>query len=102
MTIPRRNPAVAVAKKNVALFSLIYTDLPDMPNAPCREDPEAWFPNPTASAKRPIDACRNTCPHQVACLERALSMPFNPHGIWGGTTEGDRRKIIARRARKAA
>ena len=34
------------------------------------------------------------CPVQAACLDYALSIR-EPHGIWGGLTEAERRLLIA-------
>ena len=40
----------------------------------------------------------NACAVQVACLEYALQIR-EPHGIWGGLTENERRVVLDRRAR---
>ena len=59
-------------------------------------DPEAWFPGKggrlSGFQKRVCDAC----PVREACLEYALE--FRLGGIWGGTTEIERRTM--RRASK--
>lgn len=60
------------------------------------DDPELWFPlpggpQPGADAKAVCD----TCPAQNACLTFAVANPV--HGIWGGTTEQERRTIAARK-----
>lgn len=98
MTLPRRNPTAAA---QAAVIGLIGGNVPDFPNRRCGDDPELWFPSPRGSAARAREACRG-CEHRVACLERALSMPFNPQGVWGATTEGQRRHILERRAKKKA
>jgi WhiB family redox-sensing transcriptional regulator len=40
----------------------------------------------------------NACAVRVACLEYALQI-HEPHGIWGGLTENERRAVLDRRAR---
>jgi WhiB family redox-sensing transcriptional regulator len=54
-----------------------------MANALCAaENHELFFP-----AGRPSNKCRNlcgACPVREQCLERALSSPWEPVGIWGG------------------
>lgn len=44
---------------------------------------------------RAKDICR-TCPVKVECLEYALSIR-EPHGIWGGLNEAERREILEAR-----
>jgi WhiB family redox-sensing transcriptional regulator len=36
------------------------------------------------------------CPSVVNCLEAALAMPFRPPGIWGGTSQQDRGRLIGK------
>lgn len=62
-------------------------------------DPEAFFPEKggsTRSAKRICD----TCPVRDACLEYAIDNNVH-HGIWGGLSERERRRL-ARTRREAA
>lgn len=59
-------------------------------------DPEEWFPErgePAALAKR---IC-NRCPVREECLEYALAAG-EKYGIWGGTTERERRRLVRRAA----
>ena len=64
-------------------------------NALCAQtDPELFFPEKGRAAHDAIAICRS-CDVQKKCLEWALV--HGEHGIWGGTTESDRRKL--RRAR---
>lgn len=42
------------------------------------------------------DLCRR-CPVNVACLEYALTVQ-EPHGIWGGHTENERRRLMREQA----
>ena len=43
--------------------------------------------------------CR-ACPVQQACLEYSLTVQ-EPHGIWGGLNELERRRLIRKRAAEA-
>lgn len=99
MITPRRPPVVA--PRQTTLSDLLGSDIPDWPDAPCIEDPEAFFPNPRSPAKRQKEAC-NGCGHRSACLERALDMTIDPAGVWGGKTELERRRMRKRRTAKAA
>jgi WhiB family redox-sensing transcriptional regulator len=38
-----------------------------------------------------------SCPVQTICLDYALGIQ-EPHGIWGGLTETERRTVLERRA----
>jgi WhiB family redox-sensing transcriptional regulator len=76
-------------------------------NAACRDtDPDLFFPvGTTGPALEQIDAAKavcNTCDSQAACLEFALATN-QESGIWGGTSEEERRKLrkawVARRRR---
>lgn len=74
-------------------------------------DPEIFFPAvPTggdaaelerfAAAEETAKAICVTCPVREACLEHALSVR-EKHGVWGGLTERERRRILRRRRRSA-
>lgn len=71
---------------------------------PCSgADPEAYFPEKgnSGSTLREVQMAKSickTCPYQAPCLDWAV----NNHelGIWGGTTERERRTI--RRSRRVA
>jgi hypothetical protein len=77
--------------------------------AGCRgRDPEDWYPGvgtsaadvTAAHAQAERDHARRLCggcPVQPQCLELALRIPAGLHGIWGATTERDRRAILRRR-----
>lgn len=63
-------------------------------------DPEVFFPErgePTTEAKR---ICR-MCEVQAECLEYALDRRER-FGVWGGTSERERRAVIARREAESA
>ena len=72
-----------------------------------------WFPagsNPHATndLEREAVAICKTCPVAVECLDYALSLGPTVQGVWGATTEADRRQLLReisntnRRARRNA
>ncbi len=67
-----------------------------MHHGSCREEPPArFFPNDGVG----VDAARRvcaTCPVKAECLEYALVHRIDP-GVWGGTSERERRRILKRR-----
>jgi WhiB family transcriptional regulator, redox-sensing transcriptional regulator len=76
--------------------------------AACRdEDPELFFPvSEIGPGERQVNQARSVCgrcPVRAQCLEHALHNGLD-HGIFGGTTESERRKLRrrARVDRKAA
>ncbi|MEZ5171643.1 MAG: WhiB family transcriptional regulator [Acidimicrobiia bacterium] len=68
----------------------------------CRGPESALFFPPTTSERKDDREWREqkakeicaTCPVQPECLEYALSIR-EPHGIWGGLTEVERRSLLA-------
>jgi WhiB family redox-sensing transcriptional regulator len=68
--------------------------------AACRDaDPETFFPTPgrsPAAAKRVCAAC----PVTAQCLQLALEAGIGS-GVYGGTTERERRSLLAERRRKS-
>ncbi|MER6917085.1 WhiB family transcriptional regulator [Streptomyces sp. NPDC000594] len=72
-------------------------------NAVCREeDPELFFPiGTTGPALLQIDeakaVCRR-CPVMEQCLQWALEAD-QEHGVWGGLSESERRRMRRRAAR---
>lgn len=62
-------------------------------------DPELWFPKSTASP-RTVAICHG-CPVRHACLDYALRTRQR-HGIWGGLTINQRRRILEHRQETAA
>jgi len=74
----------------------------------CDTDPDLFFPvGTTGSALEQIDEAKtvcNSCPAQLACLEFALRTNQDT-GIWGGTSEEERRQLrrtyLGRRRRTA-
>ncbi|WNM74139.1 WhiB family transcription factor [Mycobacterium Phage Nergal] len=51
-----------------------------------------FFPDKGESTRDAKRVC-GRCPVTDQCLARALSMPLNPFGIWGGTSERERREM---------
>jgi len=72
-----------------------------MQDGECRNyPPAAFFPSDGVG----VDAARRicaTCKVQTACLEYALANRID-HGVWGGCSERERRRILKRRRQEAA
>ncbi len=69
---------------------------PDWRRAKCLQaDPEAFYPEVGDTAKEAKRVC-SMCPIKQACGEYALATN-EPHGIWGGMSEGQRAKLLGRR-----
>jgi len=65
--------------------------------AACRGmDPALFFPGPDEDPERALAVCR-TCPVRDECLEWAIAA-HERYGIWGGTTEQERRRLARRSA----
>ncbi len=58
-------------------------------------DPKIFFPSDGIGVARAKSIC-STCPVQAACLEHALTHRID-HGVWGGCSERQRRKIRKQR-----
>ncbi len=67
-----------------------------MAQGKCRDvDPATFFPSDGVG----VDVARRicaTCPMQAPCLEYALHNRID-HGVWGGASERERRRIARRR-----
>ena len=62
----------------------------------CRAHPPAvFFPSEGVGTTRACTICA-TCPVVAPCLEYALTHRLE-HGVWGGTSERERRRILRRR-----
>jgi len=59
------------------------------------EDPELWFHDTKHKRAQAVAIC-NQCPVLAACRAHALEHRIG-HGIWGGLTEDERRKILHER-----
>ena len=72
-----------------------------MENGQCRNyPPAAFFPSDGVG----VDAARQICGGcgvREACLEYALANRID-HGVWGGCSERERRRILKRRRQEAA
>lgn len=65
--------------------------------ARCTEvDPEIFFPERGGSSKAARAVCAD-CPVKMECLEYALNNK-EQFGIWGGTSERERRRLRRERA----
>lgn len=74
-------------------------------DVPCRaEDPELFFPvgtgGPAARQVEKAKAVCRRCPVTAACLSRALELGAD--GVWGATTEAERRRTRPRGPRRSA
>lgn len=56
---------------------------------------DMFFPDQGGNTSRPLSVC-NRCPVIAECLTYALEND-EQHGVWGGTTANDRRRIRSRR-----
>jgi WhiB family redox-sensing transcriptional regulator len=62
-------------------------------------DPQIFYPETEEDAVEAKRVCAE-CHVLTACLEHALSFR-EKEGVWGGTTERERRRIIRQRRRSA-
>lgn len=68
-----------------------------MDQAACRgRNPDIWFPEGAESAAQAKAICAG-CPVRIECLEYAIET-HTYSGVWGGLTDGERRRI--RRSRR--
>jgi WhiB family transcriptional regulator, redox-sensing transcriptional regulator len=71
-----------------------------MPLGNCRDEPPArFFPSDGVGVERAKRICAD-CPVRQPCLEYALANRID-HGVWGGTSERERRRILKRRRHAA-
>lgn len=72
-----------------------------MTRGTCRnEPPDRFFPSDGVGVDIARRLCA-TCPVQAPCLEYALVQRID-HGVWGGASERERRRILKRRRAEAA
>lgn len=62
-------------------------------------DPSIFFPESEEDADEAKCICAD-CSVRIACLEHALASR-EKDGVWGGTTDKERRRIIRQRRRPA-
>jgi WhiB family redox-sensing transcriptional regulator len=69
-------------------------------------DPEIFYPPDEGDEAQGIEAAETAkaicavCPVREACLEHALGTR-EKHGIWGGLTERERRRVLRQRRKSA-
>ncbi len=69
-------------------------------DAACRDaDPELFFSTAEPDRAAALEMC-NSCPVRLECLEHALETR-ETYGIWGGTDEQERKRLLRRRRRAA-
>ena len=67
-----------------------------MGNGLCRDQPPGtFFPSDGVGVDRARKICAE-CPAKAPCLEYALEHRID-HGVWGGTSERERRRILRSR-----
>ena len=67
-----------------------------MAEGSCREvSPATFFPSDGVGVETARKICA-TCPMKSPCLEYALRHRID-HGVWGGASERERRRILRRR-----
>lgn len=67
----------------------------------CRElPPDTFFPSDGLGVEVARRICA-TCPVKSPCLEYALAARID-HGVWGGASERERRRILRQRRLAAA
>lgn len=67
-----------------------------MAQGTCRfEPPATFFPSDGVGVEHAKQVCA-ACPVQRRCLEYALTNRID-HGVWGGTSERQRRRILKQR-----
>lgn len=89
------------------IFPEDYPDFSEHGETPCSSAPDIFFPSEKVaewSVKKTgsfytneyeAKLLCNSCPYKEACLEFALKNP--QAGIWGGTTERERKRLIRTR-----
>jgi len=61
--------------------------------------PETFFPSDGVGVIAAQKIC-GSCDAQAECLEYAITERI-PHGVWGGASERERRRIIKKRSRRS-
>lgn len=71
-----------------------------MGNGACREHgPSRFFPHDGAGVETAKLVCKQ-CPVRTECLDHALLNRID-HGVWGGCSERERKRILLRRRQSA-
>lgn len=103
---PLRNLPSAQPKRatNNPVFNLKVPTPRDIDRTPCQQnDPEIWFPSGENNLEdnKKIVLAKSLCAqcHEVSkCLSFAVTNRVR-YGIWGGTTESERYKLIRKAER---
>ena len=66
-----------------------------MKQALCRGAGDVFFPSEGGGVETARRICR-ACPVRVECRDYALANRLD-HGVWGGTSERERQRILRRR-----
>jgi len=81
---------------------MLYLERPEwMADAACIGKPQAWFFPGRGEATSTAKKVCAVCPVLGDCREWAMATNQR-HGIWGGMSERERRRVRAARARQAA
>ena len=98
------SPVVSAPRAGGTLIVMKNADANWRSRAACLSaDPELFFPlseagTSVAQEKRAKAMC-SRCPVRSECLDFALATR-EVHGVWGGTSEDERRRLLARRLAK--
>ena len=85
----------------MSAFPFAMNTEPWVEDGTCNQtDPEAFFPERGGSNREAKRVCK-ACPVVAECLEYALRND-EPFGIWGGTSERERRRMKQRQRAQAA
>lgn len=77
-------------------FPLTLKDVPWVDQAACQDhDPALFFPPRGGDTRQALAVCRE-CDVRPECLAYALEAGER-FGIWGGTTQRERRRLLLRR-----
>ena len=78
-----------------------FADTTWMSHGNCaHRDPSMFFPSDGVGVEISRKACEG-CPVKTQCLEYAIAERID-HGVWGGCSERERRRIIRSRQTKTA
>lgn len=79
----------------------VYIDSSWMRRGACASEPRStMFPSNAAGVAKAKKVCQR-CPVQGQCLEYALSIRER-HGVWGNTSESERKRMLRERRKAAA
>ena len=94
--MPRRKAGAAPRHQSRGLTRTLPSSM-DQAACASHDDPDLWFPD-RGDEDREQEALRicSECPVRSACLAHVVSLPIQP-GIWGGTTESERRAHLKAR-----